>query len=34
VRLGPYPTRDEADAQQTQLQQQTIEAQIVRVEKP
>jgi cell division protein FtsN len=34
VRLGPFPTRDEADALQTQLQQQSIEAQIVRVEKP
>jgi cell division protein FtsN len=34
VRLGPFPSRDEADALQTQLQEQTIEAQIVRVEKP
>jgi cell division protein FtsN len=34
VRLGPFPTRDEADMLQTKLQEQTIEAQIVRVEKP
>jgi cell division protein FtsN len=34
VRLGPFPSRDEADVLQTQLQEQTIEAQIVRVEKP
>jgi cell division protein FtsN len=34
VRLGPYPTRDEADSLQAKLQEQTIEAQIVRVEKP
>jgi cell division protein FtsN len=34
VRIGPYPTRDEADAQQGRLQEQAIEAQIVRVEKP
>ena len=34
VRLGPFPSRDEADALQARLQEQTIEAQIVRVEKP
>ena len=34
VRLGPFPTRDEADMLQTRLQEQTMEAQIVRVEKP
>jgi len=34
VRLGPFPTREEADALQAKLQEQTIEAQIVRVEKP
>ena len=34
VRLGPYPTREEADSQLTRLQEQNIEAQIVRVEKP
>ncbi len=34
VRLGPFPTRDEADSLQTKLQEQAIEAQIVRVEKP
>ena len=34
VRLGPYPTRTEADALQMKLQEQGIEAQIVRVEKP
>jgi cell division protein FtsN len=34
VRLGPFPSRDEADSLQTRLQEQTIEAQIVRVEKP
>ena len=34
VRLGPYPTRDDAEALQTRLQQSSIEAQIVRVEKP
>ena len=33
VRLGPYPTRDAADAQQQRLQEGGIEAQIVRVEK-
>jgi cell division protein FtsN len=34
VRLGPYPTREEADTLQTRLQEQSVEAQIVRVEKP
>ncbi|MBP6764487.1 MAG: SPOR domain-containing protein [Rubrivivax sp.] len=34
VRLGPYPAREEADALQTRLQEQGIEAQIVRVERP
>jgi len=34
VRLGPYPSREEADVQLTRLQEQNIEAQIVRVEKP
>ena len=34
VRLGPYPARAEADALQVKLQEQGIEAQIVRVEKP
>jgi cell division protein FtsN len=34
VRLGPYPSRDEADNQQTKLQEQSIETQLVRVEKP
>jgi cell division protein FtsN len=34
VRLGPFPTREEADSLQAKLQEQTIEAQIVRVEKP
>ncbi len=34
VRLGPFPTREEADVLQTRLQEQSIEAQIVRVEKP
>ena len=33
VRLGPFPGRDEADALQGKLQEQGIEAQIVRVEK-
>ncbi len=33
VRLGPYPTRNEADALQGRLQEQGVEAQIVRVEK-
>ncbi|MDP1899702.1 MAG: SPOR domain-containing protein [Rubrivivax sp.] len=34
VRLGPYPTREEADALLIKLQEQAIEAQIVRVERP
>jgi cell division protein FtsN len=34
VRLGPFPARDEADSLQLKLQEQTIEAQIVRVERP
>jgi cell division protein FtsN len=34
VRLGPFPTREEADALLARLQEQSIEAQIVRVEKP
>ena len=34
VRLGPFPTRAEADALQARLQEQGVEAQIVRVEKP
>jgi cell division protein FtsN len=34
VRLGPYPTREEADVLQTRLQEQSVEAQIVRVQKP
>ena len=34
VRLGPFPTRDEADGLQSRLQEQTIESQIVRVERP
>jgi cell division protein FtsN len=34
VRLGPYPLRNEADALQAKLQEQGIESQIVRVEKP
>jgi len=34
VRVGPYPSREEADAQLTRLQEQNVEAQIVRVEKP
>ena len=33
VRLGPFPTRNEADALQGKLQEQGVEAQIVRVEK-
>ena len=33
VRLGPYPTRNEAEALQGRLQEQGIEVQIVRVEK-
>lgn len=34
VRLGPYPLRNDADALQSKLQEQGIESQIVRVEKP
>ena len=34
VRVGPYPTRDEADALQVRLQAAGVESQIVRVEKP
>jgi cell division protein FtsN len=34
VRLGPFPRRDEADNLQARLQEQTVESQIVRVEKP
>ena len=34
VRVGPFPSRDEADGLQNKLQEQSIEAQIVRVEKP
>lgn len=34
VRVGPFPTRDEADALQLKLQDAGVEAQIVRVEKP
>ncbi len=34
VRVGPFSQRDEADKLQARLQEQTIEAQIVRVEKP
>jgi cell division protein FtsN len=34
VRVGPFPSRDEADSLQNKLQEQSIEAQIVRVEKP
>jgi cell division protein FtsN len=33
VRVGPFPTREEADVQQLKLQEQTIETQIVRVER-
>ena len=33
VRLGPYPSREEADALTSRLQEQGIESQIVRVEK-
>jgi cell division protein FtsN len=33
VRVGPFTTRDEADGLQSRLQEQTIEAQIVRVER-
>jgi cell division protein FtsN len=34
VRLGPFPTREEADALQVRLQEQTVETQIVRTDKP
>ena len=34
VRVGPYPNRDDADRLQSSLQQQGVESQIVRVEKP
>lgn len=34
VRVGPFPTRDVADELQGRLQQQSIESQIVRVERP
>jgi cell division protein FtsN len=34
VRLGPFTSRDAADTLQNKLQEQSIEAQIVRVEKP
>ncbi len=34
VRVGPFPLRDEADRLQARLQEQSIESQIVRVEKP
>ena len=34
VRLGPFTTRDEADMLQARLQESSIEAQIVRVERP
>ena len=34
VRLGPFPSRDEADALQGKLQRQGVESQIVRVERP
>jgi cell division protein FtsN len=34
VRLGPFPLRNDADALQSRLQEQGIESQIVRVEKP
>lgn len=34
VRVGPFRSRDEADGLQNKLQEQSIEAQIVRVEKP
>ena len=33
VRVGPFPTRDEADALKTKLQEGSLETQIVRVEK-
>ena len=34
VRMGPFPTRNEADALYGRLQEQGVEAQIVRVERP
>ncbi len=34
VRVGPFPSRDEADALKTRLQEAALETQIVRVEKP
>ncbi len=34
VRIGPYPARGEADGLQLKLQEQSIESQIVRVERP
>ena len=34
VRLGPFSNREEADTLQAKLQEQAIEAQIVRVERP
>jgi cell division protein FtsN len=34
VRVGPFPTREEADSLLQRLQEQQIESQIVRVEKP
>ncbi len=34
VRMGPFTTRDEADRLQARLQESSIEAQIVRVERP
>jgi cell division protein FtsN len=34
VRLGPFPVRNDADALQSKLQEQGVESQIVRVEKP
>ena len=34
VRMGPYQSRDDADSLQGKLQQQSIESQIVRVERP
>jgi cell division protein FtsN len=34
VRIGPFPAREEADTLQGKLQEQSVEAQIVRVERP
>jgi cell division protein FtsN len=34
VRMGPYPSREDADTQLSRLQEQGIDSQIVRVEKP